>query len=376
MAENDFNEKTHEVEQGKVKCKDCGAWLEYTPGTSTLDCQYCGAKNDIVTAGPPGEVEEIDFETFVSTQVNTAEQITVATVKCDSCGASSTLKPNVTADKCPFCDSPLVIKNGTTDSIIRPKYMLPFSIDKNKGLDGFKGWLHKLWFAPSDLKKYAQNDRLNGMYIPYWTYDSNTSSSYSGMRGDDYYTTETYTTTVNGQSQTQTRSVKRTRWFPVSGYVSNAFDDVLVIASSSLPEKYANELEPWDLTNLSNFDEQYLSGFRTERYQLDVKEGFGKAKNRMEGVIRESIRRDIGGDHQQITSVNTKYADITFKHILLPIWLSAYRYRGKVYRFMINGRTGEVQGERPYSFWKIFFTVVGILGVIGTGIFLYMKYKN
>lgn len=369
---NDFSEKTHDVEHQQVKCKDCGAMLKFEPGKMSMSCEYCGAMNEIADAGAPVQTEEIDFEEFVNNQVNTAEKIDITVVKCDSCGASSTLKPNVTSDACPFCATPLVLKSGTTNSIIKPKYLLPFAVDKKKAFEGFKGWLKKLWWAPNDLKKYAENDKLNGMYIPYWTYDSNTTSHYSGMRGDHYYVSETYT--VNGK--TETRQVQKTRWTPVSGTVYENFDDVLVMASESLPRKYADALEPWDLDNLTAFSEQFLSGFRSEQYQLDVKEGFNKAKERMDDVIRAACRRNIGGDVQQITSLDTHYENITFKHILLPVWLSAYRYKDKVYRFMVNGRTGEVQGERPYSFWKIFFAVVTVLVIIGGGIYLYHLHKQ
>ena len=236
--------------------------------------------------------------------------------------------------------------------------------------------MNSLWFAPNDLKKYVDNaDKLNGIYIPYWTYDSNTNSDYTGQRGDNYVTTETYTTVVNGKSQTNTRTVTKIRWSYASGNVSNKFDDVLVLASNSLPEKYTNELEPWDLGNLTEYSDKFLSGFRTESYQVDVKTGFEKSKLIMDGGIRATVRRDIGGDHQQITSLSTVYNDITFKHILLPVWLSAYRYSEKVYRFMINGRTGEVQGERPYSVIKITLAILGGIALL-VGAYFVFRYYN
>lgn len=370
---NDFSEKTHDVaEQGKIKCKDCGGLLEFSPGVQSMKCQYCGTENEIAEQLKAVETEEIDFLSFLANAENSADKMEATMVKCDSCGSSTTLQPNVTADSCPFCGTALVIKGGTTSSFIKPKYLLPFKIDKKKGLEQFKNWLSSLWFAPNDLKQAAQNDKLKGLYIPYWTYDSNTHSSYSGMRGDYYYVTESYTS--NGK--TETRQVRKTRWTPTSGNVNDDFDDVLVMASASLPEKLANDLEPWDLHELAAFNEQLLTGFIAERYQVDVKNGFEKAKKRMDEVIRGTVRRHIGGDEQQILTLNTTYDNITFKHLLLPIWLSAFKYNAKVYRFMINGRTGEVQGERPYSFWKIFFTVTGALAVIGGGIYLYMKYKH
>ncbi|MEO5643015.1 MAG: hypothetical protein ABIQ40_15220, partial [Bacteroidia bacterium] len=285
--------------------------------------------------------------------------------------------PNITSDSCPFCGTALVVKGGgTSANTIRPSYLLPFKIDKKKGVEVFNKWIHGLWWAPNDLKAIAKNDKLKGLYIPYWTYDSNTYTNYNGQRGTHYYVTENYTTTENGKSVSRTRQVQKTSWIPVSGTVNDDFDDVLVNASKSLPEKLANELEPWDLHELKHFNEQFLTGFITEQYQVDVKTGFEKAKVQMEKIIRGTVNKHIGGDVQQISSMNTTYENVTFKHILLPIWLSAYRYSEKIYRFMINGRTGEVQGERPYSFWKIAGAVVGALAVIGIAIFIYMQSKG
>lgn len=371
----EFAEKTTEV-SNKLDCKDCGALLKYAPGTQHLKCEYCGAMNEIETKPETTVVEEIDFESFIAEQAGKAEMLQVNTVKCDNCGASTTLKPNVTSDNCPFCASSLVVSKGSTNSVIKPKYLLPFSIDQKKAMECFRGWIKGLWFAPNDLKLYAQNnERLNGLYIPYWTYDSETSTYYTGERGDYYYETESYETTVNGKTVTQTRQVRRTAWTYVSGNVYRNFDDVLVLASHSLPEKYSSELEPWDLENLAGFDEKYLSGFRTESYQVDVKTGFDKAKHEMDNTIRSLIYKHIGGDEQRILSVDTSYSNITFKHILLPVWLSAYRYNEKVYRFMINGRTGEVQGERPYSWIKITLAVLAAVAVCVGGYFIY-KYSK
>ena len=370
---NDFSEKTAET-TNTVKCKDCGGNLKYLPGTPYLNCEYCGAKNEI-TSTEATEIIENDFESFLNEKAHTEDKQEISTVKCDNCGAATTLKPNVTSCTCPYCDTPLVIKNASTSTIIAPSYLLPFKVDRKKATDSFIKWVDGLWFAPNKLKLYAQHssEKLNGMYMPYWTYDSNTVTSYSGMRGVYYYVTESYTDS-NGKSQT--RQVQRTNWYPASGTVHNEFDDVLVVSSKSLPEKLANELEPWDLPELVAYNDSYLSGFITESYQVDLKTGFEKAKAKMQGVIRTSVNHDIGGDVQQITSMDSSYNDITFKHILLPVWLSSYKYKEKVYRFLINARTGEVQGERPYSAAKITLLVITVLAVVGTIIYFAMKYNK
>ena len=191
-----------------------------------------------------------------------------------------------------------------------------------------------------------------------------TSTDYEGERGTDYQTTEPYTTTENGKIVTKTRTVTHTNWTSVSGHVDKIFDDILSVASNTLPKEYVDKLEPWDLEHLVSFNEKYLSGFITESYQVDLKDGFEDAKIKMTAAIRQSVCVDIGGDHQRIHSLKTVYNNITFKHILMPVWISAYMFKDKIYRFLINGRTGEVQGERPYSIVKIVSAVLLILAII------------
>ena len=169
----------------------------------------------------------------------------------------------------------------------------------------------------------------------------------------------------------KTRQVRHTRWYPASGTVRNIFDDILITASGNLLPKYVEALKPWDLENLVPYSGKYLSGFQVESYTVGLEDGFENAKTRMEPVINSSIRRDIGGDEQQISFKNSAYEDIKFKHLLLPVWISAYKFKGKIYQFMVNARTGEVQGKRPYSAVKIIFAVLGALAVIGVGVFLY-----
>jgi len=338
--------------QRETVCKGCSGKLQFAPGTNHLKCPACGTENEIEVSTQI--LEELDFEQFLSNFEKESDVQEVITIKCNGCGAQTTFNPNVVSDSCPCCGSPLVLKNATSSHSIQPKALLPFSITQERAFEQFRLWINKLWFAPNKLKHYArQLDKLTGLYIPYWTYDSNTSSDYTGERGDNYQTTETGPVMEKGKMVVKTHTVTKIRWSSVSGHVDNVFDDVLVVASRSLPREYVEKLEPWELEDMLPFNESYLSGFKTESYQVDLKEGFDDAKIKMDERIRASVCRDIGGDHQRIHSLNTVYNNITFKHILLPIWISAYMYKDKVYRFLINGKTGEVQGERPYSWVKI-----------------------
>jgi DNA-directed RNA polymerase subunit M/transcription elongation factor TFIIS len=355
------NLKVSQSKQNEISCINCGAKLTFAPGTLSLKCEYCNAENPIEI--DENEItkakEEIDYLSFINNQGNIAAKIEVTTVKCQTCGAETSFGENVVSSQCDFCGSPLVSADAHKTQVIEPRGILPFKIDTKQSIELYQTWLKKLWFAPNKLKTYArQSEKLAGIYIPYWTYDSDTNTQYSGKRGDDYQETDS-----SGKSQT--RTVTKTDWTFVSGRVSRFFDDVLVPASESLPLNYVEKLEPWDLENLLPYDTKYLSGFKSETYRVDLSQGFDKAKNKMEVVIQGDIRRDIGGDRQQILSSDSKFNEITFKHVLLPIWLSAYRFNNKAYRFMINGRTGEVQGERPWSWIKITLASLAALAVIG-----------
>lgn len=348
----------------QILCSNCSAKLSYKPGTEHLKCEFCGTINEIEK--DETIIEEIDYEKFLNENVDDSEKIEIINIVCNSCGAKTTFEPNIVSGACPFCGTNIVISNGSeTNKLIKPKSLLPFKIKKSQTSGLFKTWLKKLWWAPSELKKIATiKEKIKGVYIPFWTYDANTQTSYRGKRGVNYTTTESYT---DSDGKSKTRTVTKTSWSSVSGNVDFNFDDVLVPASNSLPHKYLNKLEPWELQNLVPFNEKYLFGFVAESYQIGLKDGFDNAKLIMVDKIKKLIKKDIGGDKQIIKSFNAKYDDITFKHILLPIWISAYKYKNKVYRILINAQTGEVQGERPYSWIKITLAIL-IIALIIAGI--------
>jgi LSD1 subclass zinc finger protein len=344
-----------------LQCNSCGATLHFAPGTHHLQCSYCGAANEITDTND-NPIVSFDYQDFITEKYAATQSASI--VSCKNCGASTTLPPEVNSDNCAFCASPLVISEAQRKEIVKPHYILPFLVAQPQAVESFRTWLKRLWFAPSDLSKIVSGDarQFKGIYIPHWSYDADTVSNYSGSRGDYYYTTETYTETVNGEEVTRTREVRHTSWFPVSGTVDCNFNDLLISASNSLPQKVANRLEPWRLEALVHYNEQYVSGFRSELFQIDAEKGLEEAKHRMQPIIRQTILSDIGGDEQIIDGVDTSYGNLGLKYILLPAWISAYRYNNKLYHFTVNACTGEVVGERPYSAAKIALAI--IVGII------------
>ncbi|WP_305909707.1 primosomal protein N' (replication factor Y) - superfamily II helicase [Methylomarinum sp. Ch1-1] len=354
----------------RFPCGQCGAVLKYAPGTTHLLCDYCGFDNPIARRG--GMIEEYDLQQALRDLTQPRSEAPKSQIHCDECGAAFQFASNQHAGECPFCGTPII---STTAQIkpIQPKSLLPFRIDESEARRQFQRWLNGLWFAPNAVKKYARGEsKLAGVYLPYWTFDSQTDSTYSGERGDVYYVDQPVQVMRNNRGVTEIRRVPKIHWTPVRGHVSRFFDDVLVGASNSLPRKILDALQPWDLENLVPYDANYLSGFRSEFYQVDLDEGFDVARQVMDGVIYRDIAFDIGGDHQRIHQVQTRHSDTTYKHCLLPVWSAAFRYRNKTYRYIVNGRTGEVQGERPYSGWKIAFASLAAL-LLAAGVYYYLE---
>jgi ribosomal protein S27E len=346
----------------RFPCENCGAQLAFAPGQTQLTCPYCGH----VQAIPEGEAEDVsealtehDYRDMIARLEEAAPVEETRVLACPNCGAQTEFPEGTEAAICPFCATPLVAANAGTHRHIRPAALIPFALAEEEARSAMSQWLGSLWFAPNGLQEYARKGRrLDGIYVPYWTFDAQTETAYRGQRGDAYYTTQT----VIRNGKRQTMRVRKIRWRSVRGRVERFFNDVLVLASHSLPKSHTDALEPWDLAALAPYRPDYLAGFKAEGYQVQLDAAFAEAQQVMAQQIERDIRADIGGDEQRITTRDTEVSDVTFKHVLLPVWMAAYRYGGRSFRFVVNGQTGRVQGERPYSKWKIAFAV--ILGLI------------
>lgn len=361
---NEANTETTESARAafQFNCDQCGSQLVFAPGEDALACDNCGSQHRIEHRR--GLIQEHDF--FATLEQRTRPEVltTTSATSCRSCGAKFALDPNVHADRCPFCDSPVVLDPNELRHL--PVHaILPFEITAQRSRESFKKWLRGLWFAPSRLKHFAREDKdLAGMYVPHWTYDCVAHCRYRGERGDIYHVPARVQVRENGRLVVRTKMVAKIRWTPVAGEVSVAFDDVLVMGSHSIPRDLAREAAPWDLNVLLPYRPEYLSGFVSEVYSIDLERGFQIARERMSPTLRTAVRRDIGGDQQRIVDLTTHHSHVRFKHLLLPFWIAAFRFGRRSFRFVVNGRTGEVQGQRPYSVWKLAFAILAALAAI------------
>ncbi len=349
-------------------CESCGSDLRFAPGQTRMVCPYCGHQQDIPRASAPTRtlaLAEHNLASALHDDLPAADMEEVRAASCPSCGAVIEFDGATHAKTCPFCATPVVVDTGSR-RLIKPQALIPFVLTETEAREAMVRWLGQLWFAPNGLVEYTRRGRaMSGMYVPYWTFDADTASRYRGQRGIHYYETRTVTVNVNGRAERRQQQVRKTRWSPAAGSVARRFDDLAVLASTSLPQPFGDALDPWDLTALVPYEPGYLAGFRAEGYTVPLADGHATARARMDAVIRNDVARDIGGDEQRIEAVDTRFSAETFKHVLLPIWSAAYKYNGRSFRFLVNGQTGEVQGERPWSAWKIAFAILLALLVIG-----------
>lgn len=359
------------ISEHRFPCQSCGSDYRFEPEQGQLICDHCGDVQTIAGVGPwDGGIKELDFKAAIDRQLPEQEIEETRVTTCPNCAAQVEFDANTHATECPFCATPVVTDTGAHRHI-KPRGLLPFALDEEAARQAMTDWLGGLWFAPNGLQEFARKGRkLQGIYVPFWTFDADTKSSYRGERGTTY--TETRTVMRDGKQEQQ--QVQKIRWTPRSGRVKRFFDDVLILASKSLPKRFTDALEPWDLAALEPYRPEFLAGFRAEGYTVELNEGYVEARSHMDKVIERDVKFDIGGDRQRIHRIDTDISDVTFKHILLPVWLAAYKYRGKTYRFVVNGRTGRTQGERPWSAVKI--TIAVVLGLIVAGTVGYFVAQN
>jgi len=356
-----MQENLHIAEENvnRFLCENCGANMVFDPRRGQLTCPYCENTRAISSEG--GAIVERDYQSFLRPDSERLQPMAqnALQVSCETCGATVTFVPPQTAGSCDFCGGKIVAQPKSADPLVAPEGVIPFSITTQVASTALKGWINSRWLAPNNLKVLAQPDKVGSVYIPYWTFDADTASRYIGQRGEYYYETQFYE--ENGERKS--RQVRYTNWFGTSGAVSRHFDDLYVPATRSLLPEYVKKLN-WEFSALVPYEPAYLAGHKAQTYQVTLEEGFELFKMSSGEIIFEDVRRDIGGDEQQVQSVDTEYSNITFKHLLLPIYAGAYRYNNKVFQIVVNGRTGEVQGERPYSWLKIGCLAVVILFVL------------
>jgi ribosomal protein L37E len=338
----------------KFPCEQCGADLRWDPGVTALQCEYCGFAKSVAAA--PDVIREKAVDAALRAPRDLGWGAERKVIACKRCGAHTTLDPHVAASSCAFCGTTAVVESPANPNVIRPEGLLPFRVTRESALQSFRKWLHGLWLRPNDLKSASRVNAMQGAYIPFWTFDAATNSSWTAEAGYYYY--------VQVRRNNQTVRERRVRWEPAAGTLERFFDDVPVPASRGADASLCRDIEPYPTGSLTPYEPSYLSGFLAEENAVDLPEALETAKTRMRNEIVAACAQEVPGDTHRNLDVHTVFSALAYKNALLPIWIAAYDYHGKPYRFLVNGVTGKCTGTAPWSWIKVTLTVMAVLMIV------------
>lgn len=348
------------VALGARACPACGADAEWNPGRQALVCPYCGTASPAAMADTGRVIREHDLAEALraipaSRRGWDADR---RAVQCQSCRAISLFEPARVAQRCDFCGSPAIIPYEATRAPIVPESVLPFRVTESAVREAMRRWYGSRWFAPDRLKRAALTDTLHGLYVPYWTFDARVRARWHAEAGHYHYVTESYR---DSSGRLQERRTRRIRWEPVSGELAHVFDDELVPATRGLHADLLRRIEPFPTADLVPYDPAYVSGWAVEQYQIDLVAAAARSRAQMDEKLRALCAAQVPGDTFRNLRVEADYSGQTFKHILAPVWILSYTYGARSYQVLVNGFTGTIAGEQPYSWVKIALAIAAVL---------------
>lgn len=338
-------------------CPNCNSELNFDSESQNLRCLHCNTQ--IPIASGVEVIEEHQISEYFQASHCPVNELQSITYRCSKCGKDNISTQDIAFFECRYCGNNVINTEAYRTKPVVPASMVPFEISKEEALNAFQAWIGKGFWNDSDLKKMALNDAMQGYYVPFWTFDSQTESKWSGDSGRYYYVDVTYT---DSQGKSQVRQERRTDWTYRSGHFSHFFDDVLISASKEFNQEIIREIYPFHLNSLKPYHQEYLLGWSAKAYDEDMTRSYSLFRQYIDGRIEQACEELLREDTFRNLSVETEYSKETFKHMLLPVWHCQYLFKGKPYFYIVNGQTGKIYGKKPLSVTKI--TIAVIIAII------------
>ncbi len=348
-------------------CESCNGLMEYDINSKQMKCPNCG--NTVPIINEEETIVEHRLTMDAKRTIKPSEK-TSSTMECSGCGATIEIGKDDTTSECPYCGSAYVLAQKQLDAIV-PDGILPFSIDKPRAREIFHTWVKKRWLAPGKLKTLYQEAKIQGLYLPYWTFDANADADYTAMGGK--HRTERY---KDSDGKTHTKTV--TDWYHTRGHVDYYFDDLLVKAVQNENTAFLEKIEPYDTKQLVSYSPQYLSGYLSQCFNIDLESAHGTARQDMANQLRDCARQQVLRRYDTVKNIHIRpeYRNESYKHIIVPVYSASYHYEGKHYQVALNGQTGEIHGAYPKSPFKIALLVLAALAIIGAILYGYYIGNN
>ena len=344
------------------RCKNCGGMMRFDPKSGNLKCENCGTEEELPKILTYKRHGIDNYEERMKSEITEGKII----VECSSCGATIEMDTFETSQKCPYCDSNIVLSERAV-AVLEPDGMKPFLIDKKEVGQLFSEWIKKRWFAPNVLKTLYQSGKVTGIYLPYWSFDTDADSEYTAEGGIDR--TETY----EEDGKIKTRIV--TDWYFVRGNVQNEFENVIMRASRTLKDSLIRNLGGFNVEDTIDFASGYLSGYNSEIFKVPMRQGYEESKQIMENRIYNTISSDVLRRYDRVRNIrfDVYWSNEYYRLLLLPVYTMSYSFNGKSYQVLINGESGIMVGEYPKSAVKIAFAVIA--AIIVAAAIIYYLYK-
>lgn len=338
-------------------CGNCGSPID----VGDHFCVACGSSVDTTsTPAPPAPQRDAAMP----------EQ---KLFRCDGCGSEVATDPDQRSYVCPFCDSTYVVEFSRDVSQRQaPEFVIGFAVTSERAQELFRQWIGRSsWIRPKDLQVHAVAEKMRGVYLPFWSFSLLAESRWDASIGEYWYRTETYRTRENGKWVTKTRRVQETEWWPLAGRHHRFYSGYLVSGSRGLPQADAERIKPFNLPALKRYEPYFLAGWLCEEYTVERATALEVCQQHFYQRERQNIASFLPGDTSSNLDVETRFSHISSDLCLLPVYITTYRYRGKLYRFLVNGQTGNVAGDKPVAYGRVAILVILVLVAIAAVVGLF-----
>lgn len=339
------------------KCPCCGAALVWGSKDQKMICEYCDNKFDeeqlkAILAEEQKENTEQEPEWNIKENREEDEMGGMKVYICQSCGGEIIGDENSAATECVYCGNPTILTENIS-GINRPKYVIPFKIDKRAAKEKLKEFYKGKRLLPKEFYRENHIENIKGIYVPFWLFDCEAEAdiTYAATR-IKYWSDSKYNYT-------------KTDHYMVNRGGRLAFDKIPVDASSKMDDAYMDSIEPFDYSQLTEFSEKYLSGYFADKYDVSSKESIPRVNKRVKSSTEEKFRETVIGYDTvspRNTRVNIRNGNVDYT--MFPVWLLNTKYKDKIYTFAMNGQTGKFVGELPTDRGKAFAYIFGITAVI------------
>jgi len=350
-----------ETRSRAVKCPQCGGQAASQVASGLFTCAYCGYSADLRTdcenPYPVSDRLEQTLDFVLPTERGHSWAAARQHLSCESCGASCLLPAGQKAVQCAYCGSNQLVLSPELCELIGPQVIALMQLDEHQALKLARQWLRMGMFAPDDLVAAGGRLQLRQAYYSCWTFDGTIEAKWT--------------------CEVKVGSGNQEHWEAESGAHTAFFNDVLVSGVKAVKESELASIEPFNLVELREFKEDYLAGWPAMIYDRSLADASLVAREKVIKKLRPELYTlaAMGREKRNLSLNGSSWSGMTYKHILLPLWIGTYRYRGKDYRLLVNGQTGKVGGYKPQDKVKVLFSSLSmvaliVLGLIGLWIYL------